>query len=145
MVVNNANNTLGVFLGNGDGTFKAPTFIATGHAPSSIAAADFNNDGHIDLAVTNQNDNTVSVFIGNGDGTFRSRADYAVGTAPVWVSTGDFSGDGFPDLAVANNTCAVDVRASGASHEGVAEAPPLARRVGHRAHAGDRRGCVGLF
>jgi hypothetical protein len=104
VVVNNANNTLGVFLGNGDGTFKAPTFIATGHAPSSIAAADFNNDGHIDLAVTNQNDNTVSVFIGNGDGTFRSRTDYAVGTAPVWVSTGDFSGDGFPDLAVANNT-----------------------------------------
>jgi hypothetical protein len=104
VVVNNENNTLGVFLGNGDGTFKAPTFIATGHAPSSIAAADFNNDGHIDLAVTNQNDNTVSVFIGNGDGTFRSRTDYAVGTAPVWVSTGDFSGDGFPDLAVANNT-----------------------------------------
>jgi type II secretory pathway component GspD/PulD (secretin) len=104
VVVNNANNTLGVFLGNGDGTFKTPTFIAVGHAPSSIAAADFNNDGHIDLAVTNQNDNTVSVFIGNGDGTFRSRTDYAVGTAPVWVSTGDFSGDGFPDLAIANNT-----------------------------------------
>jgi type II secretory pathway component GspD/PulD (secretin) len=104
VVVNNANNTLGVFLGNGDGTFKTPTFINTGHAPSSIAAADFNNDGHIDLAVTNQNDNTVSVFLGNGDGTFRSRTDYAVGTAPVWVSTGDFNGDGFSDLAVANNT-----------------------------------------
>jgi type II secretory pathway component GspD/PulD (secretin) len=104
VVANNANNTLGVFLGNGDGTFKTPTFINTGHAPSSIAAADFNNDGHMDLAVTNQNDNTVSIFLGNGDGTFRSRTDYAVGTAPVWVSTGDFSGDGFPDLAVANNT-----------------------------------------
>jgi hypothetical protein len=104
VVVNNSNNTMGVFLGNGDGTFKTPTFIATGRAPSSIAAADFNNDGHIDLAVTNQNDNTVSVFIGNGDGTFKSRTDLAVGTAPVWVSTGDFSGDGFLDLAVANNT-----------------------------------------
>ena len=51
---------------------QAADFIATGHAPSSIAAADFNDDGHIDLAVTNQNDNTVSVFLGNGDGTFRS-------------------------------------------------------------------------
>jgi len=104
VVANNANNTLGVFLGNGDGTFKDLTFINTGHAPSSIAAADFNNDGHIDLAVTNQNDNTVSVFLGNGDGTFKNRTDYAVGTAPVWVSTGDFNGDGFLDLAVANNT-----------------------------------------
>jgi len=104
VVVNNATNSLGIFLGNGDGTFKAPIFINTGRAPSSIAAADFNNDGHIDLAVTNQNDNTVSVFIGNGDGTFKSRTDFAVGTAPVWVSTGDFSGDGILDLAVANNT-----------------------------------------
>ena len=104
VVVNNATNSLGIFLGNGDGTFKAPFFINTGRAPSSIAAADFNNDGHIDLAVTNQNDNTVSVFIGNGDGTFKSRTDFAVGTAPVWVSTGDFSGDGILDLAVANNT-----------------------------------------
>jgi hypothetical protein len=104
VVANNANDTLGVFLGNGDGTFKTPTFINTGRAPSSIAAADFNSDGHIDLAVTNQNDNTVSIFLGNGDGTFKTRTDYAVGTAPVWVSTGDFSGDGFLDVAVANNT-----------------------------------------
>ena len=104
VVVNNSTNTLGVFLGNGDGTFKLPTFIPTGRAPSSIAAADLNSDGHIDLVVTNQNDNTVSVFLGNGDGTFKNRTDYTVGTAPVWVSTGDFSGDGFLDLAIANNT-----------------------------------------
>jgi hypothetical protein len=104
VVANNTNDTLAVFLGNGDGTFKLPTFINTGHAPSSIAAADFNSDGHIDLAVTNQNDDTVSVFLGNGDGTFKTRTDLAVGTAPVWVSTGDINGDGFIDLAVANNT-----------------------------------------
>jgi len=104
VVADNTNDTLAIFLGNGDGTFKPPTFINTGHAPSSIAAADFNSDGHIDLAVTNQNDNTVSVFLGNGDGTFRTRTDLAVGTAPVWVSTGDINGDGFIDLAVANNT-----------------------------------------
>ena len=104
VVANNANDTLSVLLGNGDGTFKTPAVIPAGHAPSSIAAADLNGDGHIDLLVTNQNDNTVSVFLGNGDGTFKPRTDYPVGTAPVWVSTGDFSGDGFLDLAVANNT-----------------------------------------
>ncbi|MGH9745672.1 MAG: FG-GAP-like repeat-containing protein [Candidatus Acidiferrales bacterium] len=109
IVVNNTNDTLEVFLGKGDGTFTVPsvaasTIIPTGRAPSSIAAADLNGDGHIDIVVTNQNDNTVSVFLGNGDGTFKKRTDLTVGTAPVWVSTGDFSGDGFLDLAVANNS-----------------------------------------
>lgn len=103
VAANHANNTLSVFLGNGDGTFKPPATITTGPAPSSIAAADFNADGKIDLAVTNENDNTVSIFLGNGDGTFQNRVDYPTGNSPVWVATGDFNGDTVLDLAVANN------------------------------------------
>jgi hypothetical protein len=103
IAANHANNTLSVFLGNGDGTFKTPTTITAGHGPSSIAAADFNADGKIDLAVTNEADNTVSIFMGRGDGTFQNRVDYPTGNSPVWVSTGDFNGDTVLDLAVANN------------------------------------------
>jgi hypothetical protein len=103
ITANHANNTLSVFLGNGDGTFKTPATITTGRAPSSIAAADFNADGKIDLAVTNESDNTVSIFLGNGDGTFQNRVDYPTGNSPVWVATGDFNGDTVPDLAIANN------------------------------------------
>ena len=103
VTANHANNTLSVFLGVGDGTFKAPATIATGRGPSSIAAADFNADGKIDLAVTNDLDNTVSVFLGNGDGTFQNRVDYPTGNSPQWVATGDFNGDTVLDLAVANN------------------------------------------
>lgn len=103
VAANHANNTLSVFLGNGDGTFKTPATISTGHSPTSIAAADLNADGKIDLAVTNDADNTVSVFLGNGDGTFQNRVDYPTGNSPVWVSTGDFNGDSALDLAVANN------------------------------------------
>ncbi|MGH9713763.1 MAG: FG-GAP-like repeat-containing protein [Candidatus Acidiferrales bacterium] len=103
VAANHANNTLSVFLGNGDGTFKTPATIATGLGPSSIAAADLNGDGKIDLAVTNETDNTVSIFLGNGDGTFQNRVDYPTGNSPVWVATGDFNGDTVLDLAVANN------------------------------------------
>jgi len=40
-----------VFLGNGDGTFQSPGFAFEFNvAPSSIAAADFNQDGNLDLA-----------------------------------------------------------------------------------------------
>jgi hypothetical protein len=103
-VANHGDNTVSIFLGNGDGTFKAETPIAlpAGYAPSFIATGDFNGDGFTDLAVTDEGNATVSIFLGNGDGTFKSRVDYAVGTSPVWASAADLNGDGILDLAVAN-------------------------------------------
>ena len=65
------------------------------------AAADFNGDGILDLAVGNTFDKTVSVLLGNGDGTFQPRSDFSTGgPAPFALATGDFNGDGRPDVAV---------------------------------------------
>lgn len=107
-VANHADNTVSILLGNGDGTFSPPAApkpatLVTGVGPSAIVTGDFNNDGNIDLAVTNETANTVSVFLGNGDGTFGARTDTVVGVAPVAIVTADFNGDGIPDLAVANS------------------------------------------
>lgn len=103
-VADHGDSTIMIYQGNGDGTFQTPTKIQlpAGYSPSAIAAADFNGDGHIDLAVADEGNNTVSVFLGNGDGTFRTGTDYPTGNSPVWVSTGDFNGDSVVDLAVAN-------------------------------------------
>jgi N-acetylneuraminic acid mutarotase len=96
-----------ILLGNGDGTFTpAPSLKAGGsiNGPAgSIAAADFNGDGKMDLAVTDYNDNTVSIFLGNGDGTFTTAVSLATGSEPMGIVAGDFNGDGIPDLAVANS------------------------------------------
>jgi Bacterial type II and III secretion system protein/FG-GAP-like repeat len=72
VLVNNTSNNISILLGNGDGTFvEAPNSpIAVGKSPTSVVVADFNNDGFLDIAVTNSADNTLSVFRGNGDGTF---------------------------------------------------------------------------
>lgn len=68
--------------GNGTGGFKAPVSIAItsspsrfaaaafGASPSSLSAGDFNQDGNLDLAVSNIGGNAL-VLRGNGNGTFQ--------------------------------------------------------------------------
>src|SRR6266511_2449891 len=70
--------------------------------PNSVAIADFNGDGKLDLAVANTDTDNVSVLLGNGNGTFSSAQNFAAGDGPQSVAIGDFNGDGKRDLAVAN-------------------------------------------
>ncbi|NDD31375.1 MAG: VCBS repeat-containing protein, partial [Proteobacteria bacterium] len=55
-----------VLLGNGDGTFDAGKNFIGGNYPSfgnSIALADLNKDGKIDIVTTSLNDGAVSVLL----------------------------------------------------------------------------------
>jgi len=101
---NQGDNTISVFLGNGDGTFAAQSVIPVGKGPVALVAADFNHDGNMDLAVVNHTDATVLILLGNGDGTFAAGQTIAVGQGAVAIATADFNSDGFLDLAVANQT-----------------------------------------
>jgi len=64
-VANYGDGTITLLLGNGDGTFTQPSGspYAVGHGPLAIAAADFNGDGKLDLAVANATDGTVSILL----------------------------------------------------------------------------------
>jgi hypothetical protein len=73
-----------------------------GSTPYSVATADFNHDGKLDLVVANKDSNNVTVLLGKGDGTFQTPVNYAVGTNPYAVAVGDLNQDGKLDLAVAN-------------------------------------------
>ena len=102
-VANSLDNTVSVFLGNGDGSFQAGVTNTVGNYPFSVAAGDFNGDGIPDLAVANQNGHSVSILLGNGNGTFQAAVAYSVGTTDVAnVAVGDFDKDGKLDLAVTN-------------------------------------------
>ncbi|CAF1354496.1 unnamed protein product [Adineta steineri] len=61
----NAANRLGVFLGNGDGSFKKiQTFsLGTGVNPYAVATGDFNNDGRIDVVTANNITGDASVLL----------------------------------------------------------------------------------
>jgi hypothetical protein len=67
------------------------------------AAADYDNDGDIDLLVTNYRED--SLYRNNGDGTFTEVAKEAGVSDPRWGASaafGDIDGDGFLDLYVCN-------------------------------------------
>jgi hypothetical protein len=76
--------------------------LPTPAIPHFVAAADFNGDGALDLAVANDSDAGFSLFMGAGDGGFLSRIDIASGTFHQSLVIADFNGDGAPDLAVVN-------------------------------------------
>ncbi|MFP5207850.1 MAG: beta strand repeat-containing protein [Acidobacteriota bacterium] len=99
-------NAVTILLGKGDGTFIPATGspVKVGTSPTPVVAADFNGDGHIDLAVANYGDSTVTILLGNGDGTFAqsSSSPLNTGTYPYSAVAGDFNADGIPDLVCAN-------------------------------------------
>ncbi len=80
------------------------TVIPVGHGPGSIAIADVNHDGKLDIIVANAVDGTLDVLLGDGKGHFiRSQGSpFACGKSPNDIAVGDFNGDGNFDLVVAN-------------------------------------------
>ena len=91
-------NSVSILLGNGNGTFK-PAIITPTAGALELAAADFNGDGKLDLAVSTGAGSPVQILLNNGDGTFavsNTAADSLFG-----VIAGDFNGDGKPDILAA--------------------------------------------
>jgi hypothetical protein len=106
-------NVIQVFLNLGNGTFD-PTegngttniVLGTGKGPVAITSADFNNDGHPDLAVADSLDGTITLFLSNPANDFTY---YLVSTLsgfgmPNGIVAGDFTKSGNVDLAVTDGS-----------------------------------------
>jgi hypothetical protein len=102
-VTNSAGGTVNILRGNGNGTFQPAVNYDTGlgaGSPVWLAAADFNGDGKLDLAV--EGGYNVSILLGNGNGTFATAKTYAAGSGDRGgLAVGDYFGNGRQDVAVA--------------------------------------------
>lgn len=111
LTANSGNSTLGVLLGNGDGTFQNVTsFQTSGSGTVGVAVADLNGDKKPDAVVANVNSSDVAVLLGNGSGGFKVLKTYVVGTytnsieaEPTRVVLVDINGDGKLDALTANS------------------------------------------
>ena len=100
-------SSIGIFLGNEDGTFTDPVIhlLSARSRPQFIAVGDFNNDTVMDIAVVDSEYDNILILKGYGNGSFSITTTHSTGynSDPCAIVVGDFDNDHKPDVAVANN------------------------------------------
>ena len=91
---------------NADSISFAPfVTFATGQDPTTLTAADLDNDGKPDIAVTNSSAGTISILKNisqPGAILFQPKKDLVCGSAPQQIVLEDLDGDGKKDMVVVN-------------------------------------------
>ncbi len=93
-------------LNNGNATFQAPSNLVSnvnGHHSTLALAADFDGDGHVDIAASDDYPNVMMILPNDGAGNFSQLFSYPVGDGPVNAEVLDFDLDGDPDIVTCNH------------------------------------------
>ena len=103
---NRIRHTAWVMFGDGTGGFVREVYYGVGDSLYSLATADFNLDGAMDLVTASGNDSHVNLLLGGSNGTFAGPTEHWAGAINDHVigAVADFNGDLVPDLRVAHGT-----------------------------------------
>ncbi len=94
-------DSINILLGDGSGGYHAPQTYSTSYYPASIVVADFNRDGHQDVAAYCTG--YVEIMLGDGNGNLANTATIAVDGAAdgsQQIAAADFDCDGNLDVAI---------------------------------------------
>jgi hypothetical protein len=105
-----SNNSIGISLGNGDGTFaETPTVIEIPNQnPNALAFGDFNSDGYVDVVAYRRGSGEISLLSGSSTG-FVFQSTFFTGKPINSLTVGDVGGDSKLDLVVASDTNDVEL------------------------------------
>lgn len=95
---------VGILFNVGDGLFAAPVNVelVAGNSPHSLAAADFDRDGDLDLVVTRPNQDDVQILMNTAAAFSLGTITSVDGTDPRQVAAGDLDRNGFMDVVTVN-------------------------------------------
>jgi hypothetical protein len=94
--------TVHFLSGNNNGTFDASTSYGMGGYASEIIAEDFDENGELDILISNESGGTLGFRSGTGTGTFNSLTISSAKGEPIDAATADFDNDGTLDIVTAN-------------------------------------------
>jgi len=106
-VLQNGRRLIRILRGRGDGTFEQGSITAAKEEKPSLwlptlLAADFDRDGHLDLASLGDN-GVLMILHGAGNGEFPSSDRLTVPTGAIQIVSADLNGDGYLDLVLASS------------------------------------------
>jgi hypothetical protein len=117
------NSQLLLVTDNGSGNYTQQTAFSGGFANmGNITAADLDNDGKTDFAVTDFANAMFSIYYGNGDGSFKTPVNVSIPAVAVgatsgseaWIAAGAFTKN-TPGLAISATTNLFEVLQSSSS------------------------------
>jgi hypothetical protein len=106
---NAAPPTVSVLINRGNGTFRSALNVGMLYtrilpfSPLAVTVADFDGDGHRDIAASGVSYGSAVALALNRPAIFDYPVDYPTGTAPTSIASADFDGDNDKDIVVVNN------------------------------------------
>ena len=93
-------NQVGLYLGQGDGSFLHGGDYSAPGGPFHLTVTDLNHDGFADVAVALANADQLGILTATGDGGLNPIETQSIGDVPDLVEPADLNHDGWMDLVV---------------------------------------------